>query len=46
MATLYYDNLTGTVYGRNGVFIVDISEAINIPGKYFQIKGVKVHYLT
>lgn len=46
LATLYYDNNIGTVYGKNGVFIVDISTAIKVPATYFQMKGVKVHYLT
>jgi hypothetical protein len=46
LATLYFENDVGTVYGRNGVFIADIASAIKIPAKYFQMKGVKIHYLT
>ena len=45
-ATLYYEDNTGTVYGRNGVFVVDVGTALKVPGKYFSMKGVKVHYLT
>lgn len=45
-ATFYYENDMGTVYGKNGVFIADISTALKMPTKYFSIKGVKVHYLT
>lgn len=45
-AVLYYENEVGTVYGKNGVFIADISTAYKVPGKYFQMKAVKVHYLT
>lgn len=26
--------------------IFDISEAVKLPSKYFQMAGVKVHYLT
>lgn len=46
LATLYYDGNTGTVFGKNGVFIVDVGTALKVQSKYFHMKGVKVHYLT
>jgi len=44
--TFFIKNNIGTVYGEHGVTVVDLSEAIKIPSLYFQIKNVKVHYLT
>jgi len=34
------------VYGSNGVTIFDLSESVKYQSKYFQLKNVKVHYLT
>lgn len=46
LAVFFYDNGIGRIYGRNGVFVVDGSEAYTLPGKYFKIHNVKVHYLS
>lgn len=45
-ACLYYDNGVGTVYGKGGVFISDISKANRNPKQYFTINNVIVSYLT
>lgn len=46
LACIYYKNGVGTIYGRNGVLIADVSEAYKVSGGYFQIRNVKLHYLT
>jgi hypothetical protein len=46
LACLYYKNGIGTVYGEHGVIIADISEAFKVPGRYFQMKNVRLHYLS
>ena len=44
---LYYNNGRGKVYGKNGVFIVDISKSLTDKSKkYFNMKDVSVSYLT
>lgn len=45
-ACLYYNNGFGTVYGKGGVFIVDISQANKNSRQYFAINNVLVSYLT
>jgi cyanophycinase len=45
-ACLYYEDGVGTVYGRNGVFIADTTEAVKGESQYFHLKNVKVHYLS
>ncbi len=46
-ATFYVNGLEGLALGRNGVFIVDMRTAVvNQTSKYFEVKGVRVHYLT
>lgn len=44
--SFFYENGQGKVFGEHGVTIVDISDALKIPAKYFQMQNVKVHYLT
>ena len=36
----------GTVYGRNGAFVADITGVSKLKSSYFQIKNAKLHYLT
>ena len=43
---LYYDNGVGTVYGKGGVFITDITKAIRNKKQYFTVSNVMVNYLT
>ena len=43
---LYYNNGIGTVYGKGGVFIVDVSRASSFSKQYFLINNVSVSYLT
>jgi len=45
-AALYYKDGMGTVYGRNGVFVADLSDTVKVKSQYFQIKKVKLHYLS
>jgi cyanophycinase len=45
-ACLLVKDGVGTVYGRNGVFIVDTSVALPVQSQYFGIKNVKLNYLT
>jgi len=42
----YYKDGVGKVFGNHGVFIVDTSNAVKLQSQYFQIKNVKVHYLS
>lgn len=44
--TFFYENGKGRVIGEHAVTIFDISEAVKLPSKYFQMANVKVHYLT
>jgi hypothetical protein len=43
---LFYNDGIGTIYGRNGAFIADLTGVSKSKSKYFQIKNAKVHYLT
>lgn len=43
---LYYDNGKAKTYGKNGVFITDITKATLNTRVYFAISNVIVHYLT
>lgn len=45
-ACLYIKDGVGTVYGRNGVFIVDTSVALPVQSQYFGIKNIKLNYLS
>ena len=45
-ACLYYRDGVSTVYGRNGVFIVDTTFSLKTQSDYFHLKNVKMHYLT
>jgi hypothetical protein len=40
------NNGTGTVYGYNGVTVLDMSNAIIPPAKYFTASGIVGNYLT
>lgn len=44
--TLYYQNGLGTVYGSNGVFVVDLSKASKFLSQYLTVKNANIHYLT
>lgn len=46
LACIYYEDGVITVYGANGVFITDLSSALNFSDKYLKIKNIKLHYLT
>ena len=45
-ACLYWENGVGTVYGKNGVFIVDISGALHSDFEYFHLKNINLQYLS
>ena len=45
-ACLSYKDGVGKVYGKNAVFIVDISSSVKIESEYFKLKNAKLHYLT
>lgn len=45
-SAFYYDNGRGTAYGKNGVFIADISKSSIASRSYFAINNVEVSYLT
>lgn len=45
-ACLYYKDGVGTVYGRNGAFVADVTGVSKLKSSYFQIRNAKVHYLT
>ncbi len=44
--SFYYNNGIGTVYGWNGVTIVDLKNAIIKPQPYYTVSGIVGHYLT
>lgn len=43
---LYYDNGKGTIYGRGGVTILDVSMANKLSKDYFALTNVVGYYLT
>ena len=43
---LYYNDGVSTVYGRNGVFIVDTTFSLKTQSDYFHLKNIKLHYLS
>jgi cyanophycinase-like exopeptidase len=43
---LYFHNDVGTIYGKSGVYIVDLSKAIKTSKEYFSARNVLVTYLT
>jgi cyanophycinase len=43
---LFLDNNEGRVYGTNGVFFVDVSNATFPKTEYFTAKGVRVSYMS
>lgn len=43
---LYYDNGEAKVFGQNGVFIIDISQALYEPKTYFAMTNIQLTYLT
>lgn len=43
---LYYDNGESKVFGQNGVFIIDLSQALYDPKTYFTITNIQLTYLT
>lgn len=45
-SAFYYDNGKGTVYGKNGAFITDITKASLNTRSYFGANNVTVSYLT
>lgn len=42
----YYDNGTAKVFGKNGVFMIDISNALYDPKTYFAMNNIQLTYLT
>lgn len=45
-ACLYYNNGVGKIFGKGGVFLVDITKAIRNQKQYFTINNVMLSYLT
>ena len=43
---MFYNDGVGTIYGRNGAFIADLTAVPKPKSTYFQIRNAKVHYLT
>lgn len=43
---MYYNNGIGTIYGKGGVFFVDLTKATKQQKQYFAIQNVLVSYLT
>jgi cyanophycinase len=42
----FYENGQGKVFGEHGVTILDISDAVKLQSKFFQLTNAKIHYLT
>lgn len=42
----FYENGKGKVLGEHGVTIVDLSQSVVYPTKYFHLTNARVHYLT
>ena len=45
-ACVYYKDGIGTLYGKNGAFVVDTSSTLKVESQYFHLKNIKLHYLT
>ena len=43
---MYYRDGVATVYGKNGVFIVDTTFSLKTQSDYFHLKNIKLSYLS